>query len=214
VVNPSQSDDYLPNIPDHRSHSKPAPSVPIVRRAFNSAYRKESSPIRTTHPEIKPRAPDLPFLKNNLTSVITIVDRLILRVHAIAPQHRLKPQKFTAEQSNHTEIWFVEMEKLFNPMLTLGLCYQGDATGAFEEDFLVESLDIKLEVKSKDCCPSLTILSPAPSRSSPSTQLKTSGDDFPYLISRSEAHNLIYVARIEPADVLPEQGQQHDSSFL
>ncbi|PLW09864.1 hypothetical protein PCASD_22623 [Puccinia coronata f. sp. avenae] len=29
VVNPSQSDDYLPNIPDHRSHSKPAPSVPI-----------------------------------------------------------------------------------------------------------------------------------------------------------------------------------------
>ncbi|PLW23259.1 hypothetical protein PCASD_16414 [Puccinia coronata f. sp. avenae] len=212
VVNPSRSDDYLPTIPDQRSQSEPAPSVPIVRRAFSSAYRKESSPIRPTHPEIEPRAPDFPFLKKNLTSVIPIVDPLIIRVHTIAPQHQLKPRELTADQTNHPEIWLVEMEKLFNPMLMLELCYQGDATGASEEDFLVESLDIKLE--EQGLLPEFDNFVASTIKIKPIHPTQPSGDNLPYRISRSEAHNLIYVVQIEPANVLPEQGQQHDSSFL
>jgi hypothetical protein len=62
------------------------------------------------------------------------------------------------------------MQKLFNPMLMLGLCYQGDATSASKEDFLVESLDIKLQ--EQGLLPEFDNFVPAPSRSSPSTQLK------------------------------------------
>ncbi|KAI9618252.1 hypothetical protein H4Q26_012607 [Puccinia striiformis f. sp. tritici PST-130] len=189
--NPSRSEEYLPSFPEERSQSAPAISIPIARRAVSSANRKESTPIRLTHQEIKPTASNSPYLERHLTSFISIIDPLILRVETIAPENRLKTRDLTTEQSNHPKIDFIEMEKPFNPMLMVELRYPGDPAGTNNDDFLLESLDIQLE--QQGLLAEFDNLSP---------------------ISQDEVHSLIYAVQIEPANLRPEQVQQNDSSFL
>jgi hypothetical protein len=144
--------------------------------------------------------------------MIPIVDPLILRVDTIAPQHRLKPQRLTAQLSNHPEIGFIEMEKPFNPMLKLELSFPEDSMGNADDEFLVESLDIKIEKLGlfpefdHSATSTITII--------PIHPTQPPDGNLPYRISRNEIHNLIYGVQIEPADLLPEQGQRHDSSCL
>ncbi|KAH9464479.1 hypothetical protein MJO28_001838 [Puccinia striiformis f. sp. tritici] len=210
--NPSRSEEYLPSFPEERSQSAPAISIPIARRAVSSANRKESTPIRLTHQEIKPTASNSPYLERHLTSFISIIDPLILRVETIAPENRLKTRDLTTEQSNHPKIDFIEMEKPFNPMLMVELRYPGDPAGTNNDDFLLESLDIQLEQQGLlaefDNFVTSTI------KIMPIHPTESTGAHFPYQISQDEVHSLIYAVQIEPANLRPEQVQQNDSSFL
>ncbi|WAQ85808.1 hypothetical protein PtA15_6A437 [Puccinia triticina] len=213
ISNPSRSEDYLPSLPEERRQSAPAVSVPIVRRAFSSAHHKEPTPIRLTHQEIEPRVSDLLYLEKHLSSAIPIVDPLILRVDTIAPQHRLKPQELTNEQLNHPEIEFIEMEKPFNPMLMLELCYSRDSLStAPDDDFLIDSLDIKLE--QEGLLPEFDNFVGRTIKIVPIHPTQPPADNLPYRISQNEVHSLIYAVQIEPADLPPEQGQHRDSSSL
>lgn len=211
LVNPSRSEDYLPTFPEERSQIAHAPPVHAVRRAFSNSYHKESTPTLPTPQEIGPSASGVPFLDKKLTTMIPIVDPFILKVDTIAPQHRLKPRELTVDQLNHPEIRFIEMEKLSDPMLTLELCYQGDVVGSFDEEFLVESLDVKLE--EQGLLPKFDHFFTSTIKILPIHPTQPSGDNFPYRISRNEVHSLIFIVQIDPADTLSEQAPHHDASF-
>ncbi|KAA1101491.1 hypothetical protein PGT21_022455 [Puccinia graminis f. sp. tritici] len=212
MANPSRSEDYLPSYPEERRQSAPAISIPIARRAFSSAYHKEPAPITPSYQEIEPNVSDLPYLERHLMSMIPIVDPLILRVDTIAPQRRLKPRGLAAQLSNHPEIGFIEMEKPFNPMLMLELSFPEDSMGTIDDEFLLERLDIKIEKQGlfpefdHSATSTITII--------PIHPTQPPDGNLPYRISRNEIHSLIYGVQIEPADLLPEQGQRHASSCL
>jgi len=209
LVNPSRSDDYLPTFPEERSQT--AHPIHAARRAFSNSYSKESTPIILTPQEIEPSASGVPFLDKKLTTIIPIVDPFILKVDTIAPQHRLKPRELTVDQLNHPEIGFIEMEQLSNPMLTLELCYQGDVIGTFDEEFLVESLDVKLE--EQGLLPEFDNFFTSTIKIMPIHPTQPSGDNFPYRVSRNEVYSWIYMVQIDRADTLSEQAPHYDSSF-